>query len=306
MDEVRAMLLDGAVDEGMLKLVRDFKILRSEAKPDKWSEFSEHGFLTHSCVGLVHEDPFTHHAFTQPRGYSGDADLIDYMYRIRQPPAEISKLGRAIFRLNTQVETANVSAGIPAPESVRERRRMIAKIIDEMADIKDNLRIFSIACGHLREANISKAVDEDKVGQYYALDQDALSLEVVKREFAGTKVQTVHASIKSLFTNGNNFTDMDFVYAAGLFDYLTEPVAIRLTAKMFEMLRPGGKMLVANFAPCLRDIGYMETFMRWKLIYRNEADVTAFARRIPENEIENQRLFWDNAKNVIYLEIIKK
>lgn len=300
------MLLDGDVGEGILKLVTDFKILRSEAKPDEWAEFSEKGFLAHPCVRLVHEDPFTHHAFTQPRGYSGDAELIDYMYRIRQPPAEISKLGRAIFRLNTQVETTDVSAGVPAPESVRERRKIIAEMIDEMAEVKDNLRILSIACGHLREAHISKAVKEEKIGKYFALDQDASSLGVVSREFAGSNVQTVHASIKSLFTNGHNFTDMDFVYAAGLFDYLTEPVAIRLAARVFEMLRPGGKLLVANFAPCLRDIGYMETFMRWKLIYRNEADVADFARCILENEVENQRLFWDNAKNVIYLEITKK
>ena len=39
----------------------------------------------------------------------------------------------------------------------------------------------------------------------------------------------------------------DFVYAAGLFDYLSAPVASALTGRMFEMTRPGGLMLIPNF-----------------------------------------------------------
>ena len=74
MDEVRAMLLDGAVDDGILKLVRDFKILRSEFTQEEWNEFCEKGFLGHACVGLVHEDPFTYHAFVQPRDHRINRD----------------------------------------------------------------------------------------------------------------------------------------------------------------------------------------------------------------------------------------
>jgi extracellular factor (EF) 3-hydroxypalmitic acid methyl ester biosynthesis protein len=77
----------------------------------------------------------------------------------------------------------------------------------------------------------------------------------------------IHAPVKSLFTNRKQFHDLDFVYASGLFDYLPQKVANRLTDKMFQMLKPSARLLIANFAPCLPDIAYGETFMQWDLIY---------------------------------------
>jgi extracellular factor (EF) 3-hydroxypalmitic acid methyl ester biosynthesis protein len=230
--------------------------------------------------------------FDKPRNYAGDAELIDYMYGLRQPAPETSELGRRIFDWGGRQ---------PTTESVRERRKIIAAMIDA-----DDLRILSIACGHLREAAISKAVTNGKVADYFALDQDALSLEVVKNELAKFNVNPVHAPIKSLFTNGKQFHDLNFVYAAGLYDYLPQKVAVRLTNKMFQMLKPNGRLLVGNFALCVRDIGYMEAFMQWDLIYRTEAKVADFASEIPKDAIANSRMFWDKQKNVIYLEVIKK
>jgi len=46
--------------------------------------------------------------------------------------------------------------------------------------------------------------------------------------------------------------------AAGLFDYLLQRLAQRLTRAMFDLLHPGGRMLVTNFVPLIPDIGYME------------------------------------------------
>jgi hypothetical protein len=57
------------------------------------------------------------------------------------------------------------------------------------------------------------------------------------------------------------FSGMDLVYAAGLYDYFQLSLAQKLTALPFEMLRAGGRLLVANFHPSLVDIGYMETAM---------------------------------------------
>ena len=230
-------------------------------------------------------------------GNAGDAELIDYMYGLRQPAPETSELGRRIFDYTTNT---------PAPQSVRERRKIIAAMIDEMAADSSNLRILSIACGHLREAAISNAVTNGKVAQYFALDQDALSLEVVKKELSKFNVNPVHAPIKSLFTNGKQFYDLDFVYAAGLCDYLPQSVAIKLTNLMFQMLKPNGRILLANFAPCLPEIWYLEMCMQWDLIYRTEAEVADCASEIPKEAIAGSRMFWDAPKNVIYLEIVKK
>ena len=297
MDEAERALLSGNVDEGLTNLTLGFQELRATHDPAEWLEFAKKDWLSHSFVPIIHQDPFTKHSFDKPRNYAGDAELIDYMYGLRQPAPETSELGRRIFDYTTNT---------PAPQSVRERRKIIAAMIDEMAADSSDLRILSIACGHLREAAISNAVTSGKVAEYFALDQDALSLEVVKNELAKFNVNPVHAPIKSLFTNGKQFHDLDFVYAAGLYDYLPQPVAVKLTKIMFQMLKPNGRILLANFAPCLRDIGYLETYMRWDLIYRTEAEVADFASEIPKDAIADSRMFWDAPKNVAYLEIIKK
>jgi hypothetical protein len=36
------------------------------------------------------------------------------------------------------------------------------------------------------------------------------------------------------------------------------------------MLKPGGRLLVANFLHDLPNVGYMESFMGWPLIYRSD------------------------------------
>jgi extracellular factor (EF) 3-hydroxypalmitic acid methyl ester biosynthesis protein len=296
LDETEQSLLNGNIENGMTNLVFGLHQIQKDADITEWENFSQRDFLHHSVVSLIHQDPFTKHSFEKPRKYSGDAELIDYMYGLRKPTKNLKETFRKIFEFTTNSS---------APQSVRARREIIASMINDLAEKSDDLRILSIACGHLREASLSKAVLNGKVTEFFALDQDALSLEVVKNELAEFNVKPIHASIKSLFTNGHEFQNLDFVYSAGLYDYLPQTVANKLTLKIFKMLKSGGKLLVANFAPCLGDIGYMETFMNWKLIFREETEVADFASLIPPNEIAEQRMFWDEPHNVIYLEIVK-
>lgn len=297
MDEVESLFLGNEVRKGMARVQVGFQNLRQEATNEDWSRFTGTDYFEHSLVRIMHEDPFTYHSFTKPRNYAGDAKLIDYMYGLQHPDPNVTDLGSQIF---------NYSTNTPAPQSVRARKEIIASMVDELAEDIKNPRILSIACGHLREATASQAVLNKNIGEYFALDQDPLSLEVVKKELTQYNIKPINSSVKSLLTNGHEFQNLDFVYAAGLFDYLPQAVAVKLTARMFGMLNPGGKLLVANFAESLMDIGYMETFMQWKLIYRNETEVADFARRIAPQEIDRQRLFWDEPHNVIYLEVVKK
>ena len=75
---------------------------------------------------------------------------------------------------------------------------------------------------------------------------------------------------------------------------------------MFDMLASGGKLLVANYTPDIVEYGYMEAFMDWSLIYRNEGEVTAFVDEVDASLIQNMRLFRDPQGNVLYLELTRK
>ena len=75
---------------------------------------------------------------------------------------------------------------------------------------------------------------------------------------------------------------------------------------MFEMLRPRGRLLVANFLPGINDIGYMESFMDWKLLYRTRHEMLEVSAGIPQADIRDIRIFTEENQNIIFLQIIKR
>ena len=92
---------------------------------------------------------------------------------------------------------------------------------------------------------------------------------------------------------------------AGLYDYLTAPVAAALTRRMFEMTAPGGTLLVPNFLTDIADQGYMESFMDWHLIYRDHADMRAIAKALPEAEVADVKIFNDPTDTIVFLQVRK-
>src|SRR5690606_9197406 len=102
--------------------------------------------LRHPLKELLHEDPFTRRAFTKPRGYAGDAPLLDFIYGREEHwpvPEGTTPRGRMIFEYTTMA---------PASAGSRARRGFVADKIDELAVQVDQPHLLSIACGHLREA----------------------------------------------------------------------------------------------------------------------------------------------------------
>lgn len=72
---------------------------------------------------------------------------------------------------------------------------------------------------------------------------------------------------------------------------------------LFEHLKPGGRLLIANFLPGIKECGYMEAFMDWKLIYRTVdqfVELTAPLSRYVNNT------FTDVNRYVVYVELMKK
>jgi hypothetical protein len=146
-------------------------------------------------------------------------------------------------------------------------------------------------------------VNERQFSDFYALDHDEESLAVVEREQRADGITPIAGSVRSLLSGKTVFEDLDFVYAMGLYDYLEDNVATALTAKLFSMLRFGGQLLVANFAPNHHDIGYMEAAMDWWLIYRDEEHMRHLASGIQAPY--ELKAFRDIPGNLVFLELTK-
>ncbi|MFQ5432511.1 MAG: hypothetical protein ACE5EN_08400 [Nitrospinota bacterium] len=71
------------------------------------------------------------------------------------------------------------------------------------------------------------------------------------------------------------------------------------------MLNSGGRILVSNFLPGIKDIGFMETFMDWRLIFRDQAQLNAIVADIPLDQIYDKRSFVEENENIAFLRVIK-
>jgi len=296
-DELAAAGAAAAVDP-MTELFTGLSSLRSTSNTEDWSRAITL-CRSHPVLHYIHQEPFTRRCFDKPRGYAGDAVMIDYIYNrdCMVPEAgDVTAMGEQLFGFIRDT---------PACAAVRARRDLVATTIDEVCARTDRPRILSVACGHLREAGLAPAVHDGRVGELVALDADALSLEVVESSNYCTDVRTVCSSIKGLFRGELAGEKFDFIYSTGLYDYLDDRMAAKLTHRMFQMLRPGGRLLVANFLRNIWCAGYMETFMDWKLIYRDSPQMEDLKSLIDPSEIADSRTFIEDNDNIIFLDVTR-
>ncbi|CDZ38219.1 class I SAM-dependent methyltransferase [Neorhizobium galegae] len=254
----------------------------------------------HPSAQILQQCPFTRWSFEKPRGYSGDAGLIDFIYRhpaVAEEVAASPPLGLEIFEY-----TINA----PGPVAVRERRDILTRFVDETAArTGSDTEILAIAAGHLREAEASKALAEGRLRRWVALDQDPESIGSIASQFHGTSVEPIDGSVRGLLARKHQIGTFDLIYAAGLYDYLTDKVAIRLTQICMEMLKPGGIFLFANFSDEMADDGYMESYMNWELLQRSEADIWRIANASTMEDTVDTTVWFGTNRNIIYSSIRK-
>jgi SAM-dependent methyltransferase len=296
---IQNKILDGSVAEGMHDLMPLLQGRRLRSSESAWSEFVGK-CLAHPLRELVHQDPFTYRVFSKPRGYAGDAVMLDYVYGRDEGwpvPEGTTALGEKIFQYTT---------GTPACEAVRARRGLVANLVDRLADETPNPDILAVACGHLREALLCSTIRRRRFNRYLALDSDPVSLQEVERCYGRFGVESCNAGVRQLLTRRLDIGLFDLIYSTGLFDYLQLPAARRLTACFFDFLRPRGRLLIANFLPGILGVGYMESYMDWKLIYRTQLDMLAIADEISLQNIHDIRIFAEENQNIIFLQLTKR
>jgi extracellular factor (EF) 3-hydroxypalmitic acid methyl ester biosynthesis protein len=281
-----------------------FARLRASNDAPSWAAMVKDQIAPHPAISSIRQCPLTARCAFKPRGYAGDAVMIDYIYGtgdVAMLPD--SAAAKSLFAYTTSS---------PPSRAVRYRRHRLADLIDSSAteQIHRNqrgLRVLSVAAGHGRELELSAAFRSGLISEFVALDQDAASLEELKRTYANsaTKITTLEMGVKSLLGSRHGLGGFDLIYSAGLYDYLDTSLATRLTAKLFDLLNPHGRLMYANFATDIFGIGYMEAAMDWWLIYRDAAQTRALADEIDKNQIGSMNEYTDPGRNIFFVEVQK-
>ncbi|MEM7202128.1 MAG: class I SAM-dependent methyltransferase [Planctomycetota bacterium] len=298
LDQIANAIEHGAVRRAFPRLIGELDLRRRSLDPAAWRGFARGTFRQHALMASLRQDPFTRHAFDKPRGYAGDAELIDYIYGygdgIVLPPC--TARGRALY--------AAAMEKVPC-RAVRARKTYLAGVLEQLGRRQPGARVVSIASGHMREVGASTACRAGAFQELVAFDQDERSLAVVARDYVGIDaVRTVAGRVRALLTGRLPLEGFDLAYSTGLFDYLNRRTARALTRRMFAMLRPGGELVIANFSAGVSGVGYMEACMDWHLVYRREADMLDLCGDLDAKAVAHARVETDPATGgILFLRV---
>ena len=298
LDVSLGQITTGEIDSGLSALMTGLWELRQGSTLDQWHHLIREGRQHPLCKVLL-QDPMTEWAFTRPRGYPGDAVLLDHTYELGNVVSRrlenATALGKNIYRW---LVTFSGIIGL------KERRRYIATLLDETAETRTHANVLSIACGHGRELDLCTAIRSERL-HFTGLDQDEESLQTLNRDYDCPHVSTEVRTVKELLQDQSKYAGFDLVYSMGLFDYLPDNLAQVFLNAMMSMAKPGGRVVIANGLKGVLDTGYIEMFMDWHLIYRTEDDLTRLLSR-PSDVIHHSRVFSQASKHFGYLEVVKR
>ncbi len=227
--------------------------------------------------------PFLYRAYFKPLGYAGDYEMVNMMAR---DPLEGASLFAKIVNLWFLKQAPAVAH--------RNRIKYLSEQLSQEAlrGLKNGrpLRVFVVGCGPAQEvqhffkenplANKTEFTLLDFNDETLAHTESVLT-DLKRRFNLSTPVKCVRKSVHHLLkeagktverTENNSY---DFVYCAGLFDYLTDSVCRKLTGIFYEWLSPGGLLVTTNVDIYNPRRITMDYIMEWHLNYRNGAELNS-------------------------------
>jgi extracellular factor (EF) 3-hydroxypalmitic acid methyl ester biosynthesis protein len=233
---------------------------------------------------LILCSPFFWRTFTKPLGYAGDYEMVNMILR---DPLE----GASLFAKLLNVHFLR----LPAGEAHRNRiLYLTGKLREEtyrcMA-LGRPARVFNLGCGPAKE--VQNFLNEDDLCDRAELTLLDFNDETINntghllgslRSHLGrrTKLRMIQRSVHQILREGPHTESdpggpYDFIYCAGLFDYLSDRICRRLLEIFYDLLAPGGLLVATNVHSRNPSRHMMEYLMEWHLIYRDSAQFLSLA-----------------------------
>ena len=213
---------------------------------------------------VLSESWIMHRSLTKPRGLAGDHLLLDAFYTRRTSTTVVGR-----FLDDFVLDCA-------AGRAVVERKRYVTRWIDERLAAQPTALIADIACGPCRLESDVLSGPRAQRARFLAMDGDEEALAYAQRILDGdSRVQLWHENAIRIARDpyaAAPLAGADLLVSLGLFDYLPDRIAVRLLRVLARSIRPGGEMLIGNFAADNPSRLFMEWFGDWPLIHRTEQE----------------------------------
>ena len=272
-------------------------------------EHQIHGFYFRKQVwNFILSAPLVWRPNLKPRGFAGDSEMLSMVYRNGYEGE--TTFGKLLHKYAVWIATG---------DSVRYRRKLISSMLRKTRELfshapDERTRALSVACGPAIEIEDIFGSAQD-FGKYHfsLLDQDPIALDEASRNIsevesqygAKAQVEYVHKSVRWMFGKKSFEQDLGqfhFIYSMGLFDYLVPRVATAVLKKLYQLLIPGGEIVIGNFHVSNHDRYFLEYWGDWHLIYRTENELRSLFDDDPKAEV---KVLFDNAGIQMFLHIKK-
>ncbi len=218
--------------------------------------------------------PFGHRAHSKPLGYAGDYEMVNM---IALNPYQ----GETLF-----AKVVNLWFLSQWPSKAHRNRLEYLKERLENETCRASVerqkaRIFNFACGpaievqrFLADFQFSERAELTLADfNQETLDHTARAIRSIKEKLSLETVTTfqkksVYQMLKEGHMHPGGHRHYDFVYCAGLFDYLPDTTCKQLMEIFYDSLAPGGLLAATNVVDNKPFRHMLEFVLDWHLIYR--------------------------------------
>lgn len=259
---------------------------------------------------LVLRAPFVYRTFAKPLGYAGDYQMVNQILgNPREGPSTYFELVNFMF-----LQAGVAQAHRNRVEILHQRLQALSA---QARAAGRPLRVLNVGCGPAAEIQRLVAGAQDLGPMDVVLmDFSEETLQYARQrieeaaQVAGNgapRLELRHESVHQLLKRSARDEavapqeQFDYIYCAGLFDYLADKACARLISYFESRLRPGGSLLVTNVHSFNPERYWMEHFMEWYLIYRNEEGI---CRLFPAS-LPNVHTYTDATNINLFAEVVK-
>jgi len=224
-------------------------------------------------------------SYAKPLGYPGDFEIMNQVY-------DWERLGADAYEMLMH------RIGLEVAECIRTRMEVVRIHIADVVRLRGHdrpARITSLGSGPAREVEgyLSSHAAGGHRAEFSLIDQEEAALAYANE----STYPFVLNSEGRIAVHGLNlsFTDIlrgteglaglppqDLVYSVGLLDYLTDHRAKALVKRLYDLLMPGGLLIIGNMNECpLSNYWPMEFIADWTLQYRDDACMMKWAEGLP-------------------------
>lgn len=250
------------------------------------------------------------HVYQKPLGYAGDYTMMNYIYDYHRN----NYLGNSSYEKLINNYTCN----IPISCSNIKRKDFLKEKILGILEKTSGAKILSVACGPARE--LIELLDEGKINKHLifkCLDSEKMALDYIDNALKKLKpekkqslsIEYVCKNVTSLIRDKEfkkTLQNYDLIYAFGIFDYLGDKMALRLTSELFQLLKKSGELIIFNISSKKNtNRAYYELLGEWNMIHRVEEQMLAWTEEFSDRaKIKFEELFVNS--NYLCLSIVKQ